>query len=88
MSRRRAAPRRAPRLGPDQLIADHFTRVGRFRRINPTKARDLPSFPRVLGAVAWAVLLEESLRRARKAHRAPDEATGEPAATGRLIPLR
>ena len=70
MSRRRAAPRRAPRLGPDELIASHFTRVGRFRKIDPTKPRKLPSVSRVLGAVGWAVLLEESVRRARKASNA------------------
>lgn len=70
MSRRRAAPRRAPRLGPDELIASHITRLGRFRKVDPTKPRDLPSFSRVLGAVGWALLLEESVRRARKTAKA------------------
>ena len=70
MRSRRAAPRRAPRLGPDELIAGHFTRLGRFRSIDPTKPRKLPSFSRVLGALGWAVLLEESVRRARKAEKA------------------
>lgn len=59
----------APRLGPDELIAPHFTRLGRFRAINPLKARKLPSISKVLGVVGWAVLVEESVRRARKAHK-------------------
>ncbi len=78
MSRRRVAPRRAPRLGPDDLIAAHFTRVGRFRAVNPLKPHKLPSIPRVLGAVFWAVLLEESLRRARTIVKAEDALAGEP----------
>ena len=63
--------RRAPRLGPDELIAPHITRLGRFRAINPTKARKLPGFSKFLGVVGWAVLLEESYRRARKASATP-----------------
>ena len=82
MSRRRAAARRAPRLGPDDLIATHFTRVGRFRKVDPTKPKTLPSFSRILGAVGWAVLMEESVRRARKAAKADagavDVVTGLP----------
>ena len=74
MSRRRAAPRRAPRLEHDELIASHITRIGRFRKIDPTKPRKLPKFSRVVGAIGWAVLLEESLRRARMADRAAAEA--------------
>ena len=63
-----AGRNRAPRLGPDELIAPHFTRLGRFRAINPLKAKKLPKFSKFLGVVGWAVLVEESLRRARKAH--------------------
>ena len=32
---RRPSRRRAPRLGPDELIAPHITRVGRFRKRRP-----------------------------------------------------
>ena len=67
MSGGRSSVRRAPRLGPDDLIAPHITRLGRFRSINPTKARKLPGFSKFLGFVGWVVLLEESYRRARKA---------------------
>jgi hypothetical protein len=63
------AGRRAPRLGPDESIAHHFTRTGRFRRINPRRGRPLPGVAKLVGAIGWAVLLEESLRRARKASR-------------------
>jgi hypothetical protein len=61
--------RRAPRLGPDTRIASHFTRRGRFRKVDPTKGRPLPSAARLLGAVGWAALVAESLRRAWKAAR-------------------
>lgn len=55
---------RAPRLGPDDRIAPYVTRTGRFRAMDPLKTRPLPSLPRVLGAVGWALLVEECLRRA------------------------
>lgn len=64
--------RRAPRLGPDELLAPHITRLGRFRRIDPTKPAKLPAVSRVLGVVAWALLLEESVRRARRATQGED----------------
>ena len=64
-----AGGKRAPRLGPDEFIAPHITRLGRFRKINPLKPRKLPSFSKFLGVIGWAVLLEESVRRARKAHK-------------------
>ncbi len=68
--------RRAPKLGPDEFIAPHITRLGRFRKVNPLKPRPLPSVSRVLGAVGWAVFLEETLRRARKASKMEDAASG------------
>jgi hypothetical protein len=68
-SDRPAAHRRAPRLGPDQLIAAHITRLGRFRKLDPRKARKLPSIAKVAGVVAWGVFLEETFRRARRAER-------------------
>ncbi|MDP8969867.1 MAG: hypothetical protein M3N52_05120 [Actinomycetota bacterium] len=55
---------RAPRLGPDDRIAPNVTRAGRFRAVDPAETRPLPSLPRLLGAVGWALLLEECLRRA------------------------
>jgi hypothetical protein len=61
---------RAPRLRPDQRLADSITRVGRFRRVDPRKGRDLPALTRVLGVVGWAALVAESFRRARAANRA------------------
>ena len=61
-----AKGRRAPRLGPDQLIAPHITRLGRFVQLDPRKPRPLPSFTKVLGVVGWAVFVEETLRRARR----------------------
>lgn len=60
-----AHPDRAPRLRPDQLLADSITRVGRFARIDPRLGRDLPRLVRVLGVVGWAALVGESFRRAR-----------------------
>ena len=73
MSGASPSTRRAPRLGPDDLIAPHITRLGRFRKINPIKPRKLPGFSKFLGVVGWAVLVEESFRRARKAEKAPVE---------------
>jgi hypothetical protein len=64
------ATRRAPRLGPDQLIAGHITRTGRFRRIDPSTPRALPRLSQWLGTVAWLVFMEEMLRRGRRASRA------------------
>lgn len=52
--------RRAPRLAPHESIAPHITRVGRFRRVEPTVGRPLPTLMRVLGAVGWAMFLAVS----------------------------
>jgi hypothetical protein len=57
---------RAPRLGSDQRLAPRITRLGRFRRIDPLRSRPLPRLPAILAGAAWALLLEESFRRARK----------------------
>ncbi len=57
--------RRAPRLGPHDRIARHMTRGGRFAKVDPLKGATRPTLPKVLGAVGWAVLTVESLRRAR-----------------------
>ncbi|HWB72681.1 MAG TPA: hypothetical protein VG452_10725 [Egibacteraceae bacterium] len=62
---RPARGRRAPRLGPGERIAPHLTRVGRFRALDPLQARPLPAWPRLAGALVWALLVEECLRRAR-----------------------
>lgn len=59
------AASRAPRLRPDQRIAAHVTRAGRFRAIDPAKPKRPPTFWALLGRAGWAVLVEESLRRAR-----------------------
>ena len=67
--------RRAPRLGPDELIADHITRLGRFRKRDPRKSRELPGCARVIGVIAWAAFLAELLRRARRV-RTPSEDAG------------
>lgn len=48
-----APPRRAPRLRPDERIAPHITRRGRFRRIDPAKGRKLPGRWRWLGTGLW-----------------------------------
>jgi hypothetical protein len=69
--------RRAPRLSHAERIAPYLTRLGRFRRIDPSRPRPLPRFARVLGTVGWAVLLEESLRRARLRSRAAEGMIGE-----------
>ncbi len=61
-----ATGRRAPRLGPDDLLAPHMTRVGRFRKVDPTRPGRVPGPAAVLGGIAWAVLLFESFRRARR----------------------
>ncbi len=71
-----AAGRRAPRLGPDERIASRITRVGRFRAIDPRRGRPLPTLSKVLAFVGWAVLLEESFRRSRRAARGPAATTG------------
>jgi hypothetical protein len=65
-----AGSRRAPRLAPDQRIAGHMTRVGRFRRIDPGTPQRPPTLSALLGRLGWAVLVEESLRRAWKRSRA------------------
>jgi hypothetical protein len=66
----RRPTRRAPRLGPDERIAPHLTRGGRFSRVDPLKVPERPTIPRILGVVGWAVLTVESLRRARAVVRA------------------
>jgi hypothetical protein len=63
----RRPAQRAPRLRPDQLLADSITRVGRFARIDPREGRSLPPLLRLLGVLAWAGLMVESFRRARAA---------------------
>ena len=50
----RAAPRRAPRLRPDERIAPYIPRRGRFRRFDPSKGRKLPSRWAWLGTGLWA----------------------------------
>lgn len=65
--------RRAPRLRPDEHLAPHITRRGRFRRIDPLTPRKLPSVGRIVAAGAWGLLLEESLRRAYRAVWGPRE---------------
>ena len=68
---------RAPRLRPDQLLADSITRAGRFAQIDPRQGRDLPSLLRVAGVLAWAGLMVESFRRARAAtSTSGDDASG------------
>ena len=58
--------RRAPRLRPDEHLAPHITRRGRFAKLNPLKPTPLPTLPRALGALGWAVLTAEVFRRARR----------------------
>jgi hypothetical protein len=60
---------RAPRLEPGEHIAPFITRRGRFRRVDPEQSRPLPSAARIVGAIAWALVLAESLRRAWKRSR-------------------
>ena len=67
---------RAPRLSPAQRIAPHITRVGRFRRLDPAKGTRPPSKWALLGRAGWAVLVEESLRRAWKRSRRSQDAAG------------
>jgi hypothetical protein len=62
---------RAPRLRPDQLLADSITRVGRFARIDPRTGRKLPSLTHITATAAWLGLVVESFRRARAAARPP-----------------
>jgi hypothetical protein len=58
--------RRAPRLGPADRIAPHMSRGGLFAKVDPLRPSTRPTVPRILGAVGWAVLTVESLRRARR----------------------
>jgi hypothetical protein len=67
---------RAPRLRPDQRLADSITRIGRFAKIDPRKGRKLPRLVHVAGAMAWLGLVIESFRRARAARAAADTARG------------
>jgi hypothetical protein len=67
----RPHPQRAPRLRPDQHLADSITRVGRFARIDPLRGRRLPKLVHVLGVVGWVALTVESFRRARASGDAP-----------------
>jgi len=60
---------RAPRLAPEQRIAAHITRVGRFRALDPARPKRPPSLAALLGRVGWALLVGESLRRAWKRSR-------------------
>lgn len=69
-------PLRAPRLRPDERIAPHITRVGRFRRVDPLRARSLPSLAEALGVLGWAVLLGASFRRAVSTARAARDGEG------------
>ncbi len=62
-----SSPRRAPRLGPRERIAPYVTRVGRFRRVDPLRARPFPAPARVVAVLGWVLLVGESLRRARAA---------------------
>jgi hypothetical protein len=59
------APRRAPRLRSDERLAGQITRLGRFRRIDPSRGRPLPPLRSILAVAAWAALLLQSFRRAR-----------------------
>jgi len=67
----RPQPQRAPRLRPDQHLADSITRVGRFAVIDPLEGRGPPRLVHVLGVIAWAALTIESFRRARASGDAP-----------------
>lgn len=70
---------RAPRLRPDQRIARYFTRVGRFRRIDPTRGTPLAAVYVLAARLGWAVVVGLSFRRAMAAARvaAPErEAVG------------
>jgi len=70
---------RAPRLRPDQLLADSITRVGRFAKIDPRKGRKLPSLTHITATAAWLGLVVQSFRRARAATKATDaDRTVEP----------
>jgi hypothetical protein len=69
---------RAPRLRPDQRLADSITRLGRFARIDPRKGRKLPRLAHVAGAIAWLGLVVESFRRARAASRPEETDTAQP----------
>ena len=64
---------RAPRLRPDQLLADSITRVGRFAKIDPREGRRLPSLTHIVATAAWLGFVAESFRRARAAVKAPEE---------------
>lgn len=68
---------RAPRLRPDQYLADSMTRVGRFAKRDPRKGRKLPSLLQVLGVLAWAGLVVEAFRRARAAVAAEGDTAGD-----------
>lgn len=62
-----AHARRAPRLGPDQRIAAHITRTGRFTHVDPSRGRPLPGWVRWFGFAGWLTFCAETLRRARRA---------------------
>jgi hypothetical protein len=69
---------RAPRLRPDQRLADSITRLGRFAKIDPRKGRKLPRLVHIAGAIAWLGLVVESFRRARAASRTAETDSAQP----------
>jgi hypothetical protein len=65
-------------LGPDEFIAGHITRLGRFAKKDPRKSQPLPGCARVLGVIAWAGFLAEMLRRARRTQTPSDQGLADP----------
>lgn len=57
---------RAPRLRPDQRIAAHISRTGRFVDIDPSRGKPLPGWVRWVGFAGWLAFCAETARRAAK----------------------
>jgi hypothetical protein len=74
----RAVDGRAPRLGPDETIADGITRVGIFSERDPLRFPKLWTRVRFLSLALWAGVVGGSLYKAWRDHgglpRADDDA--------------
>jgi hypothetical protein len=81
--KRSGVVQRAPRLRPDQLLADTITRAGRFARIDPREGRRLPSLTHIATTAAWLGLMVQVFRRARAAAHPPARDAPESGDTGR-----
>ena len=73
-----STPRHAPRLSPQERLAPHLRRRGRFAKIDPLEPRPFPTWPKVVGVLGWAGLLGGAGYTAWKRSQERPEADGSP----------